>query len=136
MMNKDNTTPIIVFDGVCNLCNGAVQFLLKRDKRDALRFTAMQSEVAKELLVTYQVPTNVDSFVFINGNKYYIKSTAALQVSKYLSGLWKVFYLCIIIPVPIRDFIYDWVAKNRFKWFGRRTECMLPTPETKKKFLN
>ncbi|MDX8360295.1 thiol-disulfide oxidoreductase DCC family protein [Cytobacillus sp. IB215316] len=135
-MNNDNTTPIIIFDGVCNLCNGAVQFLLKRDKRDALRFTAMQSEAAKELLVTYQIPTNVDSFVFIDGNNFYVKSTAALQVSKYLPGLWKVFYLCRIIPVPIRDYVYDWVAKNRYKWFGRRTECMLPTPEIKKKFLN
>jgi len=129
--------PLILFDGVCNFCNGAVQFVLKRDRKKQIRFAPMQSENAKALLDQYGLPVNeFSSFVFIENGKAYTRSTAALRVCRYLRPLWPLCYGAVIIPAFIRNGIYDWIARHRYKWFGVRNECMIPTPEVRSRFLN
>lgn len=129
--------PVILFDGVCNFCNSAVNFVIKREKKSVLRFATLQSKVAHELIDSHSLPVNdLNSFVFIENGKIYTRSTAALRVCRYLTGLWPLMVGFIIIPQFIRDGIYNWVSKNRYKWFGKREECMIPTPEVKAKFLN
>lgn len=128
--------PIILFDGVCNLCNSTVKFVLKRNSKANIRFAAMQSESGKELLQQYQLPENeMESFVFIDNNKAYKRSTAALMVCRYLRGLWPLCYIFMIVPSFIRNGVYNWVARNRYKWFGVRKECMVPTPEIRSRFI-
>lgn len=128
---------IILFDGVCNFCNSAVNFVIKRDKKNLIQFAPLQSETAHVLLIKYEMKTQeVKSFIFIENGKAYMQSTAALKVCRHLSGAWPALYSLIIIPSFIRDGIYNWIAKNRYKWFGRKNECMIPTPELQAKFLN
>lgn len=128
---------IILFDGVCNLCNNSVQFIIKRDKKDIFRFAPLQSEIGKKLVAERRIDTaRIDSIILIEPQiAYYTKSEAALRISKSLSGFWPVMSVFLGLPSRLRDWIYDWVAKNRYKWFGRREECMIPTPEMKNKFL-
>jgi len=127
---------IILFDGVCNFCNFWVNFVLKRDKKDLFRFTALQSEKAKELTSKFKFDTSkLDTFILIAENKIYTKSTAALIICKELNGLIKILSPLIILPKFFRDFIYDLIAKNRYKIFGRRESCRIPTVEDKLKFL-
>lgn len=127
---------IVLFDGVCNFCDASVQFIMKRDKKASILFTALQSECGEKLKNTYEIKNNVDSLVYIEHNKAYVKSTAALKIAKRLDGLWKFAYAAIIIPRPLRDTMYDIVAKNRYKWFGQRQECMLPTTEQRSRFID
>jgi len=130
------TDPIILFDGVCNFCNGAVNFTIKRDKKKEIKFAALQSETGAVLLKQYGLPVNdLRSFLFIENGKVYNRSTAALKVCRHLTGLWPLCYGFIIVPSFIRNGIYDFIAKNRYKWFGQREECMLPTPEVRARFL-
>ncbi len=132
-----NNQAIILFDGVCNFCNSAVNFVIKRDKNNLIQFSPLQTEIAHELLARHKLPTeDMKSFIFIEEGKSYTQSTAALKVCRYLTGLWPLLYSFIIIPRFIRDGIYKWIAKNRYKWFGQKTECMIPTPELLAKFLN
>jgi len=127
---------ILLFDGVCNFCNFWVNFLLDRDKEDKFRFTPLQSEIGEKFLKKLCLSTkDFDTFVLIDEDKYYIKSTAALIVAKNLTGLWKMLYVFIIIPRPIRDSLYNLVAKNRYKLFGKREACRIPTSEERNKFL-
>ncbi len=131
-----NTYYIVLFDGVCNFCNFWVNFLLDRDKKDKFRFTALQSEKGSELLRKFNLSTeDFDTFVFIDGDKVYVRSTAALIVAKNLPGLWKALYVFIIIPKSIRDFLYNLVAKNRYKLFGKTEACRIPTAKERSKFL-
>ena len=128
--------PIILFDGICNFCNNSVIFILKRNIKTPIYFTALQSEVGQRLLTEYELPVNeMESIVFIEQGKAYMQSTAALRICRYLRGLWPLCYGFIIVPKFIRDGIYNWIAKNRYKWFGIRKECMIPTPEMKTRFL-
>lgn len=128
---------IILFDGVCNLCNGAVQFVIRRDNKNQFLFASLQSEEGKQILKEHNFPMNrMDSFFLVEGGKVYDRSTAALKVVKKLSGLWGLLYGFIILPKFIRDGVYNWIAKNRYQWFGRKDKCMIPTPELKAKFLN
>ncbi len=128
---------IILFDGVCNLCNSAVNFVIKRDKKSLIQFAPLQSEMAHVSLADRNISAEeMKSFIFIEEGTVYTQSTAALKVCRYLSGLWPLFYGFIIVPRFIRDGIYKWVARNRYKWFGKKDECMIPTPELKAKFLN
>ena len=133
---KDNTK-IVLFDGVCNLCSGAVQFIIKRDRNDVFRFAALQEDVGKQLLAERGINTReLDSIIVIEpGVAYYSKSDAALEIAKNFGGLWSLFAVFKWIPKPIRDAIYDFVAKNRYRWFGEKEQCMIPTPELKAKFL-
>ncbi len=128
--------PIILFDGVCNFCNSAVNFVLKRNTKANVLFTPMQSETGQKLLAEYHLPVDsMESFVFIENDKPYNRSTAALKVCRHLRGLWPLCYGFIIVPKFIRNGIYNWVANNRYKWFGKKESCMIPTPEVKARFL-
>lgn len=128
---------IILFDGVCNLCNGAVQFVIRRDKKNQFLFASLQSDEGREILERFHFPLNKsNSFILVENGKVYEQSTAALKVLKSLNGLWPLFYGFIIVPKFIRDRIYNIISKNRYQWFGRQDQCMIPTPELRAKFLN
>ena len=131
------TTKIILFDGVCNLCNNSIQFIIKRDKKNIFRYAALQSEVGQKLTNERGIDTStVDSIILIEpGVAYYTKSTAALEIGKTFGGGYKLLGLFQWIPETLRNWVYDFVARNRYKWFGKREECMVPTPELKAKFL-
>lgn len=126
---------IVLFDGECNFCDASVQFIIKHDPKGLFQFASLQSEVGEKLLKEYRVPKNTDSIVLIEEDMYYTDSTAALKIAKNLSGLWKLFYAFIVFPKPIRTSVYRWVAKNRYKWFGKKQYCTLPTMEQRKRFL-
>ncbi|MEO6254260.1 MAG: thiol-disulfide oxidoreductase DCC family protein [Ferruginibacter sp.] len=129
--------PIILFDGICNFCNSAVNFVIKKNAKANILFAPMQSAGGQKLLKQYNLPAgDMQSFVFIENGIAYKRSTAALRVCRHLKGLWPLCYGLIIVPRFIRDAIYNWIAKNRYKWFGVRQECMIPTPEVKARFLN
>ena len=134
MTNIDNY--ILLFDGVCNLCNSMVQFTIRRDPNGKFKFASLQSESGQVLLKKFGLPLDdFDSFVLINGDKYFIKSSAGLHVLKELGGVWKLFYVLIVFPRPLRDFIYNLIAKTRYRIFGKRDTCMVPTQEIKQRFL-
>ena len=128
--------PVILFDGVCNLCNHSVQFILKRDPQGYFKFASLQGETGQKLLKKYGIRAEIDSFVLIENDKSYIKSSAALRVSQKLLQPWKSLVILRFIPPFIRDFLYDIVAKNRYKWFGKIESCVLPLPEWEKRFLD
>jgi len=133
---ENEETPILLFDGICNLCNGTVLFLIKRDPKGKLKFAALQSESGQEFLHKFGLSnSHFDSFVLIKGDRYFLKSTAGLQVLREFGGIWKLFYYLIIIPRPLRDFIYNGIAKSRYRVFGKRENCMLPSPEIEQRFL-
>ena len=136
IISADNAPHILLFDGVCNLCTGIVKFIIKRDKKEKFRFAALQSESGQALLKKFGLSaTDFDTFVLISGDKYYTKSTAGLLVLKELGGLWEVLYVYIVFPESMRNFIYDIVAKTRYHIFGKRDNCIVPTPEIKNRFL-
>ncbi|GAE34366.1 thiol-disulfide oxidoreductase DCC family protein [Halalkalibacter akibai] len=126
---------IILFDGVCHFCHGSVQFIYKRDPSAVFAFAALKSETGKNLIRKYDVAPTVDSLVLIEDSHVYIKSTAALRISRRLRGVWKLFYLLIIIPRPIRDRAYDIFAKNRYRWFGKTELCNLPSKDLRERLL-
>lgn len=127
---------IILFDGVCNFCNFWVNFIIDRDNKNVFIFAALQSEKGQELLKKNNFNKNsFETFVLIDGGITYTKSTAALKISKDLKSYWKYFYYLIFIPQTIRDFVYTIIAKNRYKFFGKRDACRIPTDEEKQKFL-
>ncbi|MEO6177223.1 MAG: DCC1-like thiol-disulfide oxidoreductase family protein [Flavobacterium circumlabens] len=128
---------IILFDGVCNLCNGAVQFIIKNDKKDIFRFVALQSELGIEICNHIGVDQNkIDSIILYHpGVAYYYKSSAILEISKDLAGIYSLASFFKIFPEKFRNYIYNYIAKNRYKWYGKKESCMIPTPELKAKFL-
>ena len=129
--------PVVLFDGVCNLCNSAVQFIIRHDKKNIFMFTSLQSDAGQKLLHQYNFPLDeLKSFIFIENNKAYTRSTGALRVVRKLKGAWPLLYGCMIVPKFIRDGVYNWVGNNRYKWFGKQESCMIPTPELKARFLN
>ena len=133
----EESKKIILFDGVCNLCNGVVQYVIKKDKKDVFRFAFLQSELGHKLLSEREINTEkVDSIVLVEpGVAYYIKSDAALQIFKSFGGLWPLVTVFEWIPKSMRDIVYDFIAKNRYRWFGKKDQCMIPTPELQSKFL-
>jgi len=136
VINLENKS-IILFDGVCNLCNNAVQFIIKKDKKHHFLFTSLQSDAAQELLLHFKLKnSDFDSIILIQNNKVYQKSTAILQISRNLPSFWKLNYAFIIFPKFIRDFVYTIIANNRYKWFGKKDSCMVPTEELKARFLD
>lgn len=129
--------PIILFDGVCNLCNSSVQYVIKHDRDALFRFASLQGETGQQLLKQYDLSTNdMNSFVLISDNKAYTRSDAALNVAKQLTGFTKILYGFIIVPPFIRNAVYNHIAKNRYKWFGKKDSCMIPTAALKSRFLN
>jgi len=131
------TKKIILFDGVCNLCNGAITFIIQRDKKDIFRYALLQSEIGKELAAKHHIDIDkVDSIILVTEDKAYAKSTAALRIAKHLSAGWPLLSAFLILPRFLRDAVYDFIARNRYKWFGKKEACMIPTPELKSKFLD
>ena len=131
-----NKHPIILFDGVCNLCNGLVNFVVRHDSKAKFQFAALQSDAGQKLLNQFSLPTNdFDTFVLVEDKYCYKKSTAALRVFKVLGGFWSLLYVFIVIPRPIRNVVYNLIASNRYKLFGKKDKCLVPTPEIKARFL-
>ena len=128
---------VVVFDGVCNLCNYAVMFIIRRDVNGRYRFASLQSEAGQSLLRQYGLPSeHFDSVVLIEGNRCYTQSTAALRIARGLGGLWPMLYLLIALPRPWRNALYNWVARNRYRWFGQPDQCLMPAPELRERFLD
>lgn len=135
-MNSSNTHKIILFDGVCNLCNSSINFVIKRDKKNLFQFATLQEQPGQALLKKYNINTlDTDSIILIANNKAYVKSTAALHIAKDLKGGWPLLYGFMIIPTFVRNWVYDFVARNRYNWYGKKDSCMIPSPALKDKFL-
>ncbi|OAB77960.1 thiol-disulfide oxidoreductase DCC family protein [Cochleicola gelatinilyticus] len=135
-MDKTEKHSIILFDGVCNLCNSSINFVIRHDPKNRFQFAALQSEIGASLTEEFTIdPNDTDSIILIENNTAYVKSTAALRIAKGLSGAYPLLYAFIIIPTFIRNKVYDYVAKNRYKWYGKKDSCMIPTPELKSRFL-
>lgn len=129
--------PIILFDGICNLCNRSVQYVIKHDPDGIFKFTTLQSETGRLLSKKYNLSSSdLDSFILIQDGNAFTKSTAALMVAKQLKGPVKILYGFIIVPPFIRNSVYNIIAKNRYKWFGKKEACMIPTPSLQTRFLN
>lgn len=137
VVTKKDVENVILFDGVCNLCNSAINFVIDRDKNDQYKFAALQSDYGQQYLEgNHQPLENFESIVYIENGEIYEKSTAALRIARNLNGAWPVLYAFIIVPKFIRDAVYNFIANNRYKFFGKRDQCRVPTPELKAKFLD
>lgn len=128
--------PVVLFDGVCNLCNGFVQFLMKRDPKGVLRFASLQSDVGQSLLEIAGRPREISTIVFVEKGKTYDRSTAALRIVRYLRFPWPLLCALWILPKFLRDAMYSWVARNRYRWFGKTETCAVPTPANRALFLD
>ena len=127
---------LVLFDGVCNFCNGAINFVIDRDTAEYFKFAPLQSKIGDEMREKFGIDRfETDSVVLIEGDRVYIHSTAALRIARRLSGIWSWFYIFIIVPRPIRDLIYKLIAKYRYKFFGRQEACMVPTQDVRARFL-
>ena len=127
---------IILFDGVCNLCNASVNLVIRNDKNDLFRFAALQSDIGKEYTSKFNIDTSqTDSILLVDQDKVYLKSTAALHIAKSLSGGYPLLFSLMVVPKLIRNWVYDFIARNRYKWYGKRETCRVPTSELKQKFL-
>jgi predicted DCC family thiol-disulfide oxidoreductase YuxK len=126
---------IVLFDGVCNFCNGWVNFVIARDRSKYFKFAPMQSDIGQELRAKCGVSEEVDSIILIEDDTAYVHSTAALRILRRLGGIWPIFYGLMIVPKPIRDFFYKLFARNRYRLFGKKDVCMVPTPEVRERFL-
>ncbi|WP_291104055.1 MULTISPECIES: thiol-disulfide oxidoreductase DCC family protein [unclassified Flavobacterium] len=137
MQNLPKNKKIILFDGVCNLCDSAVHFVIKHDTKDVFRFVALQSDLGQQILKHIGInPMNIDSIILYQpGIAYYYKSQAALEIAKSLGGFLHFGTIFRIIPAGIRNHLYDYIAKNRYKWYGKKESCMIPTKESESRFL-
>ena len=128
---------IVLFDGVCNLCESSIQFIIKHDKKDVFRFVAIQSELGQRIIKHIGInTTETDSIIlYLPGIAYYYKAEAALKIAKDLNGIYSFLSLLTVFPNSISNRVYDYIAKNRYKWYGKKEQCMIPTPELKSKFL-
>jgi predicted DCC family thiol-disulfide oxidoreductase YuxK len=134
---KNDTQKIVLFDGVCNLCSSSVQFILNRDHKKQFLFGSLQGNYGQTILSNHQLPKDAfNSFMLLEGEKLYTKSTGALRMLKHLGRGWQLLYVFIIVPPFIRDGVYNIIANNRYKWFGKKNECWLPTPALKERFLD
>ena len=128
---------VILFDGVCNLCNGFVQFVIERDPEARFQFCALQSDAARRLVAGLRIPGALpDSIVLVEDGRLFVKSTAALRVARGLRAPWPLVYCFVVVPRALRDLVYDLVARRRYGWFGRRDTCMVPAPELRSRFID
>jgi predicted DCC family thiol-disulfide oxidoreductase YuxK len=139
MNTKASNNPIIFFDGICNLCNASVSFIIRNDKTGNFRFASLQSEFAKTFLENNASFENghilPDSLILAEDGKVYFRSEAALRIAGKMDGIWKALIIFRIIPLRWRDFLYDFIAKNRYQWFGKRQSCMVPAPDISDRFF-
>ena len=127
---------LVIFDGVCNFCNSAVNFIIRNDKKDEFRFVPFQSDLSKDIFRSENIHLHYfESVIYVNKGKVYYKTTAILKILKQLGGGYQLYYIFIIVPSFIRNFFYHLIAKNRYRLFGKREACVVPTPEVKNKFL-
>lgn len=127
---------IILFDGVCNFCNAFVQFTIKRDSKTKFKFASLQSKSGQALLTKFNLPTtDFNSLVYIKGENHFVRSSAVLNYVRELDGAWKLLYVFIVIPRPVRDYLYRKIANSRYRLWGSRQSCSLPTPKLKERFL-
>lgn len=132
-----NTNPVILFDGVCNLCNSSVQFVIKHDPKKKFRFASIQGDYGQQVLKRFHLPPDsLNSFILLRDNQIYTHSTGALKVARQLSGAWPLLYIFILIPPFIRNRVYQFIANNRYKWFGKKESCEVPSPALKALFYN
>lgn len=137
MLNIPKDKKIILFDGVCNLCDSAVQMIIKYDTKDIFRFVALQSDLGQKIIQHLGINIQkIDSIILYQpGFAYYFKSEAALEIAKNLGGIFYFFTLFSILPTSFNNYIYDYIAKNRYKWYGKKEACLIPTKEIQAKFL-
>lgn len=128
---------IVLFDGVCNLCDNVVKKVIAADRQDQFRFTSLDSELGQQILQQIGVDrAQTDSIVlYIPGEAYYVKSQAALMIAKYLGGWHSLLTIFLLLPTKLADSLYDYIAKNRYKWYGKKDQCMIPSESIRKKFL-
>lgn len=130
------TSSLVFFDGICNLCNSTVQFLLKIDKYQRLTFGSLQGETANKILPSYQIaPEKLSSIIFIHNNKVYTESSAVLEIFRVIGGLWTILYVFKIIPAFLRNGFYRFIAHYRYQWFGKKEECMIPSRKLRQRFV-
>jgi predicted DCC family thiol-disulfide oxidoreductase YuxK len=133
-----STPSVVLFDGVCNLCNRGVNFIIDRDPKGELRFAALQSNAASDLMrsMGHAVPSpEPDTILFVEGGRVYERSTAALRIARHLAGGWRLLGLFALVPRPLRDLVYRWIAAHRYAWFGKASVCRVATPELQARFL-
>ncbi|WP_158837699.1 thiol-disulfide oxidoreductase DCC family protein [Polaribacter sp. L3A8] len=138
MIDLPKNKKIILFDGVCNLCNDAVLKVIKYDTKNVFLFTALQSKSGKEIIKKLGIDiSKIDSIILYEpGVSYDVKSTAALNIMNTFGGIWPLSQIFLFLPEGFRNYVYDYIAKNRYKWFGKKESCMIPTPELEEKFLD
>jgi predicted DCC family thiol-disulfide oxidoreductase YuxK len=127
---------IILFDGMCNLCSASVRFVIRRDKKKKFLFASLQSEFARKIMTAKQVGDSVKTIALLKGDKIYLRSDAALEISWELDGLWPALYFFKIVPRFIRNALYNFISQNRYRWFGQTDECWLPSPELRARFVD
>ncbi|HEY2847888.1 MAG TPA: thiol-disulfide oxidoreductase DCC family protein [Pyrinomonadaceae bacterium] len=127
---------VVLFDGVCNFCNGAVNWIIAHDPEAKFKFAPLQSEFGDSQRRKFGIPRDVDSIILIENDRAFIYSSAALRVLKTLGGIWSLGYIAIIVPEPIRDWFYKWFSRNRYRWFGKQDTCMIPTPAVRERFVS
>jgi predicted DCC family thiol-disulfide oxidoreductase YuxK len=129
--------PVVLFDGVCQFCNSSINFLIDRDAQSRLRFAALQSATGQALLRKFGLrTTQFDTLVLVEGEHYHLRSTAAIRIASYLGGWWRLSAGALFIPAFLRDFAYDVIARNRYRWFGTLDACRVPTPDIRQRFLD
>ncbi|WP_267643696.1 thiol-disulfide oxidoreductase DCC family protein [Haloarchaeobius amylolyticus] len=134
---EDVEGPVLLFDGVCNLCNGVVQFVIPRDPDGTIRFAPLQSEAGSRLQERAGLPPDqLETVVLVEGDDYYTKSAAVIRVAEHLGGVYRVASLGRVVPRGVRDALYDFVAEHRYGWFGKKDQCMMPTPDIADRFLD
>ncbi len=139
MVAATETQPVVLFDGVCNLCNGAVQFIIDRDPQSVFRFASLQSDAGRALLAShgYSLPAgDPETLILVEQGQVFERSTAALKIARHLRGGWKVFAALLVLPAGFRDLGYRFIAAHRYRWFGKADACRLPTPELRTRFLS
>ena len=127
---------VILFDGVCNLCNSSVNFVIDRDPGKKFRYASLQSDFGQQVKKDFNQPADLDSVLLLKDNQLLDKSDAALAIAGELTGLWPLLTVFRIVPKPLRDAVYNWIARNRYRWFGRQDACRIPSPELKSLFLD
>ena len=135
MLSEEINHPLVLFDGICNYCNSWVNFIIRHDPKKKFRFSALQSDAGKKILKQYKISEKEESVILIYNEKVYMKSTAGLHVLYHLGGFYALAFALVIFPEYIRDFYYDIIARNRYKWWGKRNECMIPSEDVKELFL-
>ena len=136
-MNTESKHKVILFDGVCNLCNSFVNFVIRNDKKEVFKFAPIQSNFGEIALKKHRINSkDTDSIILIDDDNYYIKSSAALYIAKNLSGAYPLLFCFMLVPKFMRNWVYDFIAKNRYKWYGKKESCMIPTPELIDKFYS